>query len=82
MPPAVIMAVALLGLLFLGGGLYLYTTGVFRPPLDIQVMDFPAAAVLGVSYRGTVLGLNSTWEKLEVELRQRRKMSGLCFKVS
>jgi hypothetical protein len=68
LPGAVIWAVALLGLLFLGGGVFLYNTGVFLPPLDLQIMDFPKATVVGISYQGTVLGLNSTWKKLAVEL--------------
>jgi hypothetical protein len=64
----VVLAVALLGLVFLGGAIYLYTTGVFRPPLDIQVMDFSPQVVLGTSYRGTVLGLDAAWKKLDMEL--------------
>jgi hypothetical protein len=68
LPSAVVWAVSLLGLIFLGGGAYLYTTGVFRPPLDIQVMNFPATTVLGIPYRGTVLGLSAAWKKLDVEL--------------
>jgi hypothetical protein len=57
MPRPVILGVAFLGLLFLGGAIYLFITSPFTGTEVIAPARLPAVTAALVSYRGTILGM-------------------------
>lgn len=69
-PQLVIWAVALLGLLFLFGGVYLFMTGPFTGTEVMAPAEVPEVTAAVVEYRGTLLGLERARQGVEEAMAQ------------
>jgi hypothetical protein len=74
-PNVVLAAVGVLSLLFLGGGIFLYSVGVFRAPLDVRVATFPKTLIAVRPYQGALPGL----DKAALGLKHDLEVGGILY---